>query len=103
MLPFTNPVLEDYTCLRATNLVQLHVTSSRNTPFSADEIREIKSHGGQFLPLAKEKLPIRMKAALLSVMAGFQERSPCQAFDAYIVGLIFRFAATPVRRLVRCA
>ncbi|KAG6950884.1 hypothetical protein JG688_00013969 [Phytophthora aleatoria] len=38
----------------ATNLVQLHVTSSGNTPFSADEIREIKSHGGQFLPLTKE-------------------------------------------------
>ncbi|KAG3195856.1 hypothetical protein PC128_g8130 [Phytophthora cactorum] len=101
--PSLTRCLRDHTCLMATNLVQLHVTSSGNTPFSTDEIREIESHGGELLPLTKEKLPIRMKAALLSVVAGFRERSPCQAFDAYIVGLIFRFAATPVRRLVRCA
>ncbi|ETI54777.1 hypothetical protein F443_02476 [Phytophthora nicotianae P1569] len=40
-----------------------------------DEIREIKDHDGEFLPLTKEKLPIQMKVALLSVVAGFRDGS----------------------------
>ncbi|ETM01118.1 hypothetical protein L917_02253 [Phytophthora nicotianae] len=100
--PSLTQCLTDNTFLTAANLAQLSVTSSYGSSFSEDEIRELKSHDGEFLPLTKEKFPLQMKVALLSVVAGLHERNSFRSMDAYIVGIIFHFASTPVQRCVIC-
>ncbi|KAF4030462.1 hypothetical protein GN244_ATG17746 [Phytophthora infestans] len=100
--PLIAQCLSDDTFLMATNLTQLCVTSSVGSSFSENETRELRFHNGEFLPLLKEKLPIQMKVALLSVVAGFRECTSLRSLDAYILGLIFHFASTPVRRCVMC-
>ncbi|KAG7386565.1 hypothetical protein PHYPSEUDO_015473 [Phytophthora pseudosyringae] len=95
--------LSDGKCRMSKELVQIYVTSPVGWPFSDNEIRQMKVHDDELLPLTKEKLPILAKTALLSVVTGRSGTSEIGAFDAYIVSLIFAFASTPVKRLVGCA
>lgn len=67
-----------------------------------DEVKELNSRDGEFLPVAKEKLPAESKAALMSVATSATSAALNRLMDANILSLIFVFASTPAQRSVHC-
>ncbi|EGZ13059.1 hypothetical protein PHYSODRAFT_302822 [Phytophthora sojae] len=96
-------------CLRnpqlrmARELVCLDVSPRQNEVFPQEEVDELKTHDGEFLPATKEKLPARSKAAFVSVATrASSAMKPIYRLDAFILVLIFVFASTPQQRSVDC-
>lgn len=99
--------LSDVTrCLKNTELrMTRELTSLEVRPSSLvdpDEVKELNSRDGEFLPVAKEKLPAESKAALMSVATSATSAALNRLMDANILSLIFVFASTPAQRSVHC-
>ncbi|GMF44001.1 unnamed protein product [Phytophthora fragariaefolia] len=83
------------------SLVCIEVDPPRHGECNKQEVEELMAHNGEFLPVTKEKFPIKSKLAVLSVVT----RPSCATesiclFDAYILSIVFVFASTPAQRSV---
>lgn len=89
----------------AHGLISLQVRTRDRWNQSEEEADALVSYNGDFLPIVKEKLCSRAKAALISVVMNIDATQRCMVavrqLDANISSLIFAFAATPERRTVR--
>nr|KAE8921072.1 hypothetical protein PF009_g28640 [Phytophthora fragariae] len=68
-----------------------------------DQVRELRTHDFECLPLVKKKFPTKSKAAVMSIVTSTSNATkPIHHLDANILNLIFVFASTPARRFVKC-
>lgn len=98
------PCLSDLAHNLARKLVDLRLDVPNGWDFSEEREDKLKAHNGKYLPVVKEKLPIRSKAAMLSVFSGALSSSGNSVavghLDPHALELIFGFAATAARRSV---
>ncbi|GMF43934.1 unnamed protein product [Phytophthora fragariaefolia] len=65
------------------------------------EVEELMAHNGDFLPVIKEKFPIKSKLAVLSVVTSSSYATQSiRRLDAFNLSTIFVFASVPARRSV---
>ncbi|KAK1930013.1 hypothetical protein P3T76_014510 [Phytophthora citrophthora] len=100
----SNRKLSDFTlCLRNRRLRMARELTRLNfyaVHCEEREIQEFTSHDGDFLSVTKEKFPIQLKAALISVINYVHYSKPIHRLPADVLWLIFVFASTPTRRSV---
>jgi hypothetical protein len=100
--------LNDTTFRVARELAEVTVNVPRDWDFDQAREEELLAHNDDFLAVAKDKLPIKSKAAMLSVWTRASAvPHPSAAFEAAhrmdtnMLKLIFGFAATPQQRSVQ--
>ncbi|POM63539.1 Hypothetical protein PHPALM_21043 [Phytophthora palmivora] len=79
------PCLSDPTLRSSRKLVKLKVTSPRNHAFDKEEVKLLTSHDGEFLPVIKEKFPILLKTAMISVVTRADSTKAIHCLDACIL------------------
>jgi hypothetical protein len=94
--------LSDSTYRMARELAELEVTLPRAALSRAGYADELTSHNGDYVAATKDKLPLESKAAMVSVVdARDSSTGPIHRLNETLMGFIFAFAATPMRRSVR--
>ncbi|KAG7386583.1 hypothetical protein PHYPSEUDO_015491 [Phytophthora pseudosyringae] len=101
--------LNDRAMRMSRELVYVGISLSRTPPpMPSGAVDALNARDGEFLPMAKEKVPAGSKAALISVVtkaSGLKRTTsyskPIHRLNETVMALIFGFAATPEQRTVR--
>ncbi|OWY97168.1 hypothetical protein PHMEG_00032368 [Phytophthora megakarya] len=97
------PCLGDPTTRMAHELVELRVSIQWREPFDDEEVKKLKAHNGEFLPVVKEKFPLPLKIAMISaVTSTFSKAKAIQRMNADLLSGIFVLASTPEQRVIEC-
>ncbi|OWZ01575.1 hypothetical protein PHMEG_00027007, partial [Phytophthora megakarya] len=94
--------LSDTATQMARTLVELKVTSRMDERLDEEEVKKLKAHDGEFLPVIKEKFPLQLKIAMISAVTSTSSTKAIHLLDTYILSLIFVFSSTPEQRVVQC-